>query len=64
MASDLNEYFVTFNIYRGSEQVHTIEAPRSMIQHIFMQYKYPYSPYEVRVVDNTGNFRLSSKIFD
>lgn len=64
MGSDLNNFFVTFNIFRDGVQVHSIEAPKSMINQMFTTWVYPDSPYSVKVVDDTGNFRIDSNIFN
>lgn len=64
MDNDLNKYFVTINIYKGEQQVHSIVSPRSLIHDAFQQWKYPGSPFDVRVIDHTGNFRINSAILD
>lgn len=64
MGNDLNQYFVTFKIFKDSEQIHEMESPISMIQYMFAKWAYPGSPYIVQIVDSTGNFRLDSRIFN
>lgn len=64
MGNDLNQFFVTFKIYKDGVLVKEIESPRSMIQRMFMTWVFPGSSYTVHVVDHTGNFRISSDIFN
>lgn len=60
MGSDLNQYFVTFKVFKDAQQVHELECPKSLIQDMMNIWKYPGSPYTVHVVDHTGNFRFNS----
>lgn len=62
MDNDLNKFFVTVDIYKGNEKVKSITIPKSLIHDTFEQYKFPGSPYDVRIIDHTGNFRINSKI--
>lgn len=64
MDNDLNKYFVTMDIYQGEEKIHSVTSPRSLIHTVFSQWKYLGSPYNVRVIDHTGNFRINSVILD
>lgn len=63
MDSDLNSYYVTFEVYKDNVKVHSLECPRSFIQTQFPIWVYPGSPYMLKVIDHTGNFRVSSDIF-
>lgn len=63
MGNDLNQFFVTFKIFKDGVQVHEMESPVSMIQYMFAKWAFPGGPYTVHIVDSTGNFRLNSKIF-
>lgn len=64
MGNDLNNYFVTFKIFKDEVQVHEMETPVSMLQIVFGKWVYPESPYTVHIVDSTGNFRFSSECFN
>lgn len=64
MDNDLNEYFVTFEIYKDGAQVNSLVVPKSLIHDEFLNWKFPGSTVEVRIKDHTGNFRISSKILD
>lgn len=64
MDNDLNRYFVTFQIYKDGAQVNSLVVPKSLIHEEFQNWKFPGSTFEVRVIDHTGNFRISSKILD
>jgi hypothetical protein len=61
---DLNNYFVTMQIYKGDVQVHSITVPKSMISDMFYKWKFPGSQYDVHVIDHTGNFRINSTILN
>lgn len=64
MGNDLNQYFVTFKIFKNGDQVHEMISPVSMIQYMFAKWVFPGSPYTVQIVDSTGNFRIDSRIFN
>lgn len=64
MVNNINQYFVTCNIYKGEEKVHEISCPISMLEKFFVTWKWEGSPYTIKVVDHTGNFRISSDIFN
>lgn len=64
MDNDLNRYFVTFEIYKDGAQVNSLVVPISLIHEEFRNWKFPGSTVEVRVIDHTGNFRISSNILD
>ncbi len=64
MDNDLNSYFVTVDVYQGEQKIHSVITPRSLIHDMFQLWKYPSSPYDIRVIDHTGNFRINSAIFN
>jgi hypothetical protein len=64
MDNDLNRYFVTFEIYQDGIKVNSLVVPISLIHDEFQNWKFPGSTVEVRVIDHTSNFRISSKILD
>jgi hypothetical protein len=64
MDNDLNKYFVTVQVYKNDQQVHSITMPKSLIHEIFQKWKFPGSEYDVRIIDHTGNFRINSVILN
>ena len=64
MENILDQYYVTFKIFKGNEQVHVMTCPKSLIHEMVMKWKYPGSEYEFHIVDNTGNFRMDSKLLN
>jgi hypothetical protein len=71
MENILDQYFVTFKIFKGDEQVHEMICPKSLIHAMSMKWKYPGLPgyypsseYDFQIIDHTDNFRLNSKIFN
>jgi hypothetical protein len=64
MANNLNQYYVTFEIYKDNALAHSFDCPRSFIQSQFNVWKYAGSPYTIKVIDHTGNFRISSDILN
>jgi len=64
MENSLDQYFVTYKIFKNGEQVHEMTCPKSLIHNMSMKWLYPGSEYEFRIVDHTGNFRMTSKLLD
>ncbi len=62
MDNDLNKFFVTVDIYKGTDKIKSVTIPKSLIHDMFEQYKFPGSMYDVRITDSTGNMRINSKI--
>lgn len=64
MDTNLNNFFFTVRVFQGDTQVNEIEVPTSLIQSVVMKYKFPGSPYDVRVTDSNGVFRFNSASFN
>jgi hypothetical protein len=71
MENSLDQYFVTFKIFKDGKQVHEMTCPKSLIHEMTMKWKYPGLPgyypgseYDFHIVDHTGNFRMDSKILN
>jgi hypothetical protein len=64
MDNDLNNFFVTFLIYKGNTEVHSMVVPKSLIHDTFQTWKFYGSEFEVKVIDHTGNFRINSEILN
>jgi hypothetical protein len=64
MVDSLNHFYVTCTIFKDGAQVHEVSCPVSLIQKLFNNWVFPGSPYTIKVVDHTNNFRISSDIFD
>jgi len=62
MENNLDQYFVTFKVFKGNEQVHEMTCPKSLIHSMTMKWWFPESEYDIHIVDHTGNFRMSSKL--
>lgn len=62
MDNDLNRYFVTLDVYKGTEKVYSTTIPRSLL-HTISACKYPGSEFNIRVIDHTGNFRIKTDAF-
>lgn len=62
MANDLDNFFVKFEIFEDDVKIDEMICPRSLIHLMFAKWKYPGSPYEVKIIDHIGNFRINSKI--
>jgi hypothetical protein len=61
MDNDLNNFFVTIEVYEGDKKLYSYTLLKSLL-HSIRKCKYPGSPYDVRVIDNTENYRINSKI--
>jgi hypothetical protein len=64
MENSLDQYFVTFKIFKDGTQVHEMVCPKSLIHEMTMKWKYPGSVYDFHIVDHTGNFRMDSKLLN
>jgi hypothetical protein len=64
MDTNLNNFFFNIKVFQGDTQINEFEVPTSMIQAIVMKYKFPGSPYDVRVTDSEGTFRFNSTSFN
>ena len=64
MDTNLNNFFFNIKVFQGDVQVNEFEVPTSMIQATVMKYKFPGSPYDVRVTDSEGTFRFNSTSFN
>lgn len=64
MENILDQYYVTFKIFKGDTQIHEMICPKSLIHNMTMKWKYPGSEYDFYIIDHTDNFRLDSKILN
>jgi hypothetical protein len=72
MENNLDQYFVTFKIFKGDVQIHEMTCPKSLIHHMSMKWKFPEIPqagipgseYDFHIIDHTDNFRMNSKILN
>jgi hypothetical protein len=64
MDTNLTNFFFNIKVFQGDTQINEFEVPTSMIQAIVMKYKFPGSPYDVRVTDSEGTFRFNSTSFN
>lgn len=62
MDNDLNNFFLSVDVFKGNDKVKTFTVPKSLVHDIFQAYAYPGSPFHVTVHDKLENFVLSSKI--
>lgn len=63
MANNLNSFFVTFLIYKGNTQVHSMTVPKSLIHDMFQKWKFNGSDFDVKIVDHTSNTRVDTSMF-
>jgi hypothetical protein len=63
MASDLNNFFVTFLIYKNKTQVHTMIVPKSLIHDMFQKWVYPGSEFCIQIIDHTDKLRIDTNMF-
>ena len=64
MVSDLDNFFVTAVVYKGSTYLKSFTIPKSLIHDIVMKYKYPGSLYEVRIIDKEGIYRINTEVMN
>lgn len=64
MVNDLDKFFVTAVIYEGTTYLKSLTIPKSLIHDVIMKYKYPGSSLNVRIIDNTGVYRINTEISD
>lgn len=63
MDNNLNNFFVTFLIYKDGSEVHSMTVPKSLIHDMFQKWVYPGSEFSVKVVDYTDKLRIDSSMF-
>jgi hypothetical protein len=64
MDNNLNQCFLTFNIYEGENLFHSIECPRSHISEMTLKLKDLPPKYTVKIVDHEGKLRMDFSMFD
>jgi hypothetical protein len=62
MVNDINNYFVTFKVFKNSELIQETQCPKSMLQIFYTAWVYPDTPYSVEVIDENGVKRINSVI--
>ena len=62
MDSNLNNFFVTFKIYKENNLAHELVCPSSMIPKMFLTWVYPESPYVIKIFDHNNTLRIDSSI--
>lgn len=60
MDNNLDNFFLTANIYKGTELVKSITVPRSLIHHTLQKYAFPGSLHSVEVLDKNNNVTFHS----
>jgi len=64
MDTNLNQYFLTFQIFNEGNMIHSIECPRSNIHEMTLKLKNLYPEYTIKVVDHSDRIRMDFSIFD
>jgi len=64
MGTNLNQYFLTFEVYQNENKIHSMECPRSMISEMIIKLKNLYPTYTVKIVDHEGKLRMESSMLN
>lgn len=62
MDNDLNNFFVTVDIFRDSTKIKSLTIPKSLVHDTFQLYVFPGSPFNLKFHDDIEKFSLDSKI--
>ena len=62
MDSNLNNFFVTFKVYKEGNLVHESLCPRSLIPRTYLTWAYIGGPYTVKIFDHEGTLMIDSSI--
>lgn len=60
MDNNLNNFFVTFYIYKEGAEVHSMIVPKSLIHDMFQKWIYPGSKFSVKIIDSAGKLRIQT----
>jgi hypothetical protein len=60
MDNNLNNFFLTANIYKGENLVKSLTVPKSLIHHTVQKYAFPGSLHTVEVLDENNNLVFNS----
>ncbi len=61
MDNNLNNFFVTFLIYKDNIEVHSMIVPKSLIHDMFQ--KWMFTDFKIKIVDHTGKLRVNTEFF-
>ncbi len=64
MGDNLNQNFLTFQIFENENKIHSIECPRSSIGEMALKLKTLYPKYTIKIVDHEGKVRIDFSMFD
>lgn len=60
MDDNLNNFFVTFLIYKDGSEDHSMTVPKSLIHDMFQKWVYPGSEFSIKIIDNEGKLRIQT----
>jgi len=60
MDNNLDNFFLTANIYKGSDLVKSLTVPKSLIHHTVQKYAFPGSLHSVEVLDKNNSVVFNS----
>lgn len=64
MGDNLNQNFLTFEIFENGNKIHSMECPRSSIGEMALKLKTLHPKYTVKIVDHEGKVRIDFSMFD